>query len=392
MADAGSLVRHKLLWLIIFVSLVASSLFLSSDFLEIPYYHRQSSEVLVGVDVAFDNVTEIKLLVDEISLYTNLIVVGSTGITYNVTKLDDVCQYVVDKGLRFMIYMHPQNTTAGVIIQRQWVTDAKARWRESFLGLYAFDEPGGRQLDNSTYRVSNETATNFTDASNKFTGTLSNFFLQHAIKEIIDRDLPLFTSDYALYWFDYKAGYDTIFAEFGWNYSRQLNVALCRGAASVLGKEWGVMITWTYTQPPFLESGKRLYYDLVFAYENGAKYILVFDTNENYTHGTMKEEHLAALRDFWEYAKDNPRTASQIDERVAYVLPKDFGYGFRGPNDKIWGQWEADDLSFKISIELGSLIEKYRSNMDIIYDDELDVKNLKHYSELVFWNGTDYRP
>ncbi len=107
----------------------------------------------MGVDVAFDNVTEIKLLVDEISPYTNLIVIGSTGITYDVAKLDEVCQYVVDKGLSFMIYMHPQDTLPELGFREQWVTDAKTRWGESFLGLYAFDEPGGRQLDNSTYRV-----------------------------------------------------------------------------------------------------------------------------------------------------------------------------------------------------------------------------------------------
>jgi len=356
-----------------------------------PFSERQASEVLVGVDVAFDSVAEIELLVDEISPYTDFIVIGSTGITYDVAKLDEVCQYVVNRGLSFMIYMHPQDSIAEISVQKQWVTNAKARWGESFLGLYAFDEPGGRQLDNSEYRVSYQQADNYTDAARKFTDDLTDT-LETWIKRLIDRDLPLFTSDYALYWFDYKAGYDTVFAEFGWNYSRQLNIALCRGAASVLGKEWGVMITWTYTQPPFLESGKRLYYDLVFAYENGAKYIIVFDTNENYTHGTLKEEHLAALRDFWEYAKDNPRTASQIDERVAYVLPKDYGYGFRGPNDKIWGLWEADDFSFDISTDLGSLIEKHRSNLDIIYDDELGANKLKYYSELVFWNGTRYRP
>jgi len=389
--SARSLVGQRYVGSIVFISLVISSIFISSDYFVTPFSEIQASEVLVGVDVAFDNVAEIKLLVDEISPYTDLVVIGSTGITYDVAKLDEVCQYVVNRGLSFMIYMHPQDSIAEISVQKQWVTNAKARWGESFLGLYAFDEPGGRQLDNSEYRVSYQRADNYTDAARKFTDDLTDT-LETWIKGLIDRELPLFTSDYALYWFDYKAGYDTIFAEFGWNYSRPLNVALCRGAASVLGKEWGVMITWTYTQPPFLESGKRLYNDLVYAYENGAKYILVFDTNENYTHGTLKEEHLAALRDFWEYAKDNPRTTSQIDERVAYVLPKDFGYGFRGPNDKIWGQWEANDLSFKISTELGSLIEKYRSNMDIIYDDELGVKNLKYYSEFVFWNGTDYRP
>lgn len=306
-------------------------------------------------------------------------------------SLSSACQYVIDKGLDFMIYMHPQNTSAGIEIQRQWVTDARTRWGKSFLGLYAFDEPGGCQLDNSTLRVFYEQANNYTDAASKFTGQL-NLLLQHTIKENMDENLPLFTSDYALYWFDYEAGYDVVFAEFGWNYSRQLNVALCRGAATVQDKEWGVMITWTYTLPPHIESGEELYDDLVLAYESGAKYILVFDTNEEYTHGILKEEHIEALKQFWQYTKENPRTTNQISDRVAYVLPKDYAYGFRGPNDKIWGLWEADDFSFEISTEVGSLIDKHHNHLDIIYDDELETNDLQEYSELVFWNGTRYYP
>ena len=107
---------------------------------------------------------------------------------------------------------------------------------------------------------------------------------------------PLFTSDYALYWFDYKAGYDVLLAQFGWNYSRQLNVALCRGAATVQNKDWGVIIAWTYTDPPYIESGQELYEDLMLAYENGAKYIVVLDTNKNYTQGILEEEHLARFK------------------------------------------------------------------------------------------------
>jgi hypothetical protein len=43
------------------------------------------------------------------------------------------------------------------------------------------------------------------------------------------------------------------------------------------------------------------------------------------------------LQEFWEYARANPREINQSGDRVAYVLPKDFAYGFRGPEDKIWG-------------------------------------------------------
>ena len=144
-------------------------------------------------------------------------------------------------------------------------------------------------------------------------------------------------SDYALYWFDYKAGLSTVFAEFGWNYSRQLNVALCRGAATVQNKNWGVMIDWTYTNPPYLESGPQLLDDMKLAYDNGAKYIIIFDSNENYTQSTLQPEHLQAMQQFWQYAQANPRPSDPPSSRVAFVLPNDYGYGFRGPDDKIWG-------------------------------------------------------
>jgi len=203
-------------------------------------------------------------------------------------------------------------------------------------------------------------------------------------------DFHLFTADYALYWFDYEAGYDVVLGELGWNYSRQLNVALCRGAATIQNKEWGIMITWTYDNPPYIESGAKLYEDLKYAYENGAKYLIVFDSNKEYTQGILKQEHFEALQQFWEYAKANPRKTNQSANRVAYVLPKDFAYGFRGPNDKIWGLWEADAFSFKVSENLSKMLEQYGSKLDIIYNDGLQLDNT--YDKYIFWNGTIHNP
>jgi len=377
----------KLCLAAIFCFLLVASLFFVSGFL-ISILNNGSLDVFVGIDVAYGNVEEIKELVDEISSYTNTFVIGSTGITYNVTKLDEVCNYVYDRGMYFMIYMHPQNETEKCEEQRQWVEDARTRWGQRFLGLYAHDEPGGRQLDNATYRVIVETPANYADATEKYTSQLNNFLGDIRESPINAGNLTLFTSDYALYWFDYKGGYDVVFAEFGWNYSRQLNVALCRGAATAQNKEWGVMITWTYNHPPYLESGPELYKDMVLAYDNGAKYILVFDTNKNYTHGVLEKEHLDALKDFWNYAKNNPRKIEASSERVAYVLPKDYAYGFRGPKDKIWGFWEgADDpLSYEISVDVGKFLEDYETKLDIIYDDEIVLDAT--YSQYIFWNGT----
>jgi hypothetical protein len=337
-------------------------------------------DVFVGVDVAYDDVEGIKMLVDEISSYTNLFVIGSTGITYNVTKVDETCQYVYDKGLSFIIYTaRPPQT--------QWLEDAKNRWGDQFLGLYAFDEVGGRQLDLYEYRPVWE-ADNYTHAANQFVSNVTMALDWVTWNHTSSVNFPLFTSDYALYWFDYKAGYDVVLAQFGWNYSRELNVALCRGAATVQNKSWGAIITWTYNDTPYIESGEELYNDMILAYKNGAKYILVFDANENYTRGILKEEHLDALKQFWQYAHDNPRTSNTINDRVAYVLPKDYAYGFRGPNDKIWGLWEADAFSYELCTNLYSLMEQEGTKLDIIYEDGMEPNVTKVYNKFVFWNGT----
>jgi len=328
--------------------------------------------------VAYENLTEIKTLINEISSYTNLFVIGCTGITHKVTRLDEVCQYVYDKGLSFIVYIEGP-------FQRQWFEGAKNRWSERFLGFYFWDENGGKQLDLTKYKAVTE-ADNYTDASNQFVNRLK--FSLNYMNYTEPAFPPLFTSDYALYWFDYKAGYDVLLAQLGWNYSRQLNIALCRGAAIMQEKEWGVIIAWTYTEPPYLESGRELYYDLVLAYENGAKYIMVFDSNENYTQGILMEEHFIALKQFWHYMQNNPRENSATRNRVAYVLPKDYAYGFRGPNDKIWGLWEADNLTGQICKTLGDFMEKYGASLDIIYDEELEPDNTFGYSKLLFWNSS----
>ena len=44
---------------------------------------EESPDFFVGVDVAYDDLAAITKLIDEISPYTNLFVIGSTGITYN---------------------------------------------------------------------------------------------------------------------------------------------------------------------------------------------------------------------------------------------------------------------------------------------------------------------
>jgi len=376
--------KPKHFWIVfILASLLTGAFFLQLSLLEGVPSRGSPLSIFVGVDAAYDSLEEIKTLVDAISPYTNLFVLGSTGITHNATKLDDACQYLYDKGLSFILYTEKPFRT-------QWLETAKNKWGNQFLGFYIYDEVGGRQLDVYKWRPV-WSAVNNTHASDQFVSNITMYVKWIAHSNTGSANFSAYTSDYALYWFDYKAGYDVVFAEFGWNYSRQLNVALGRGAATAHNKEWGVMITWTYTEPPYLESGEELYDDMILAYQNGAKYIVLFDTNENYTHGTLQEDHLDALKRFWQYAEKNPRTSGTTEDRVAFVLPKDFAYGFRGPSDKIWGLWEATPFSNELCISLSSHLEEHGAKLDVIYD-EIDDYNAYPYSKIIFWNGTVLTP
>jgi hypothetical protein len=337
--------------------------------------------VFVGIDAAYAGVDEIKALVDRVSSYTNFFVVGCTGITYDQVKLEEMCHYLTDHDMKFIVYVdNPRRL--------EMIHNVTKNYEDNFMGLYYDDEQGGKQLDLFEFRWV-EDAENHTDAANQFVDGLSWWLnLESGANETLPypaSDFRLFTSDYSLYWFDYQAGYDVVFAEFGWNYSRQLNAALCRGAATVQNKEWGVIVTWTYNHPPYIESGAELYDDMVLAYENGAKYILVFDTNENYTESILTEEHFEALEDFWEYAQSHPRSDDAVEKRVAFVLPEGYGYGFRGPEDKIWGLWEDTVLSLEMSHHLGSYLDEYGINLDIIYGNKIETNET--YKKYIFWNG-----
>jgi hypothetical protein len=355
-----------------------------------PLNNSVKPEFFFGVDAVSGNVEEIKRLVDEVKPYTNLFVVGSTGITLNINKLNDVCQYIYESGLYFMIFFHLDVDIA----QSDWIKEARQKWGDHFLGLYAYDEAGGHQLDQVRPYMLVEEADNYTDAANKFVEELGKHLMNITDYPVYAGDLPLFTSDYALYWFDYQAGYDVVFSEFGWNHSRLLSVALNRGAARMQKKDWGVIITWTYRNAPYLESADELYHDMVFAYLSGAKYVVVFNRpmaseEEVSEYGILTEDHLDAMKRFWHYTQTNPQrplTLDYLPAETAYVLPKNYGWGFRG-TEKVWGLW-VDELSVKIGTDLVYLLNSHHIGLDIIYDDPKYYDRMYSYSKLYFWNGT----
>jgi hypothetical protein len=159
------------------------------------------------------------------------------------------------------------------------------------------------------------------------------------------------------------------------------------------------MITWAYNEPPYMEAGPQLYNDMVSAYENGAKYIIIFDSNKNWTHNVLTQDQFDAMKQFWQYTQENPRTGIPVSDRSAYVLPENYGDGFRSPNDTIWGLWDANynvaggssNFTSYIKMSVATLLQMFGPSLDIVYPANQIVESVG-YKNVMYWNDTRLIP
>jgi hypothetical protein len=387
------------LFLVLFILLISAAV------LPVFYFYGQSKnevsneKFFFGVTFGSNSTREAKLLVDRVKDYANLFVLASWDISINETALNEVCDYAVGAGMSVIVYFDflPFETYPWLPV---WLENAKPRWGEKFLGIYLYDEPGGNQIDSSQWqpglsaRLAMENASDYSDAANRFVTSIPNSFSWKNLKSL-NTTLQIVTSDYALYWFDYLAGYDTIFVELGWNASTTLQIALCRGAADVQGKDWGAIITWTYSEEPYIASGPEIYNEMVTAYNAGAKYVIVFDFPKypaDNEYGILSNDHFTAMEQFWDYVQtrsNGNRTTGKGE--VAFVLPKDYGWGTRRSNvmieDRIWGFWPEDNKIVIIGTNLKELLNRYGLKLDVIYDDP-QFNYAEKYSKIYLWNAT----
>ena len=141
---------------------------------------------------------------------------------------DEAFDYLFAHGLYFIPFM----TLFDYVDDPNFFQVAKERGGDHMLGMYTFDEPGGKQIDLAEHRPVDE-AKNYSDTASQFMQIVAyEGLVTFAEKFNGMNTFTIFTSDYALFWFDYSAFYNVILSEFGWNQSSQLNVALCRGAAT----------------------------------------------------------------------------------------------------------------------------------------------------------------
>lgn len=386
------------------VALLTLSLFFSvENFLPPKNQGADQSEFYVGVECGYNNVTLCKALIDKVKDSTNLFIIGSTDIVKNASLLNDVCDYAYQAGMHVSVYFSAiqnytdlgENTTlsAQSLFPMAWLKNETAKYGDRFLGAYVFDEPGGNQLDGSTEKLNSASEQNYQNVADAYVGNVSN-----KIQPYLNAGVMTYTSDYALYWFDYKAGYDVVLAELGGsNGSRQLPISLCRGAATAQGKDWGIMVTTRYDNGQILEPGPELYDDLILGYNSGAKYAVVFDyaltvspsaqemvSYQPYEYGILQDEHFEALKNFWTYIQQNPGKHGSQKADVALVVPQDLGFGFRSAEDTVWGVFEGDALSRAVWSEVNSYMNQYGDRVDIVYGDSQFISAIKmHYATVI---------
>ena len=386
---------------------------------------KADPDVYVGVAFAGNTTAEAKQLIDKVKDYTNLFIFATGGnpISTNQSAIEEICDYAVANGLSVIVNVGVKDATKpsgwNWFWQQPSLDAIKQRWTEmwgtKFLGMYYNDEPGGTQLDASwrqVYERINMTksdvpaAIDLNDIEQKLLAYVDNgtkpdnydaeadFFMQEVIahdpgfENLTAAGIPTFTSDYGLYWWDYLGGYTTMFAELGWNASIAEQIDLVKGAARLQDKDWGTIITWKYDNPPYLDSGQEIYNQMMMSYQAGAKYITIFNyPYDGGAYGTLTDEHFAAMQKFWNTITTK-HVADLSSPTAALVLPKNFGWGLRNPNDTIWGFWLTDNRTQQTALVTSKLLSYYGVSLDIVYEDSAYPVTDVNYQHVYYWNST----
>jgi len=368
--------------------------------------------IYLGVSFCGNTTAEAKLLIDKIKDYTNLFVLQSGPISLDMNMTTEICDYATSQGLNIIVYFgwfNPEYTW-----QSLWVKDAPQRYGDKFLGIYYYDEPGGIQLDydwenhftnlSNRLRRSENSSGRYQIFLDSITGYLNGTVRDYDVEAQAfisymqhDRDLLFlkensitsYVSDYALFWWDYLGGYDIVLAQLGNNASIIQEIDLIKGAAHLQDKDWGAIVTWKYTEAPYLDSGEEIYQQLSLAYQAGAKYLVIFDypTIENNPYGVLTEDHFEALQKLWSDIHSGKASIKPLSHvEAVLVLPQNYGWGMRHVEDRIW-LWGSDEHSATIWDISQKLIDLYGINLDIVYDDP-QFSITDKYNTIYYWNQT----
>ena len=353
-----------------------------------------------GISFCGNTAEEAKLLIDRVKDYTNLFVLQSGPVSENETATNEICQYAIDAGLDIVVYFGDLNPRVlqrklevdgkDVVWRTSWINTATEKYGDSLLGVYYYDESGGIWLD----KIQESNTSRFIDPDYDSLAELFTAFLPRDLgyQGLRNNSINVFASDYALYWFDYKMGYDTIFAQIGWNHTTEQDIGLIRGAATLQNESWGTIITWKYNEAPYLDTAENIYNQMKLSYESGADYIVVFNYPtypEDNLYGIMTDAHFDAMKQFWNnYVTNNNVAKGETQAEAVLVLPQNYGWGMRSLNDTIWGLFGPDEKSEQIWTISRQLLEHYGTALDIVYDDPEYPIPEGLYEKVYYWNQT----
>lgn len=382
----------------------------------------------VGIAFAGNTSAQAKAQIDRAKGYMNLFVLdtGRSDLSRNQTAVIEICDYAVANGLSVILNLGISNPHQNDSVRWFWdqpLQEVKQnwtqRWGNKFLGVYDSDEPGGIQLDgdwkawyarygerlnqmkhpamDSLYQIYQKMLAAHNGSLPQDYTLEADFFINDVLIEgdpglvaLNAAGIRTFTSDYGLYWFDYLGGYDVMLAQIGWNVSIAQQLALIKGAARLQEKEWGAIITWKYQGHPFLDTGDEIYYQMLSAYQAGADYIMIFDYSkdlEGNSDVAMIDDHYLALERFW--TDINTKEFIDLsDPEAVLVLPPNYGWGMRNPDDTIWGFWGTDEKTTQIATIMSMLLAKYGASLDIVYDDPAYPVANGGYKYIYYWNTT----
>ena len=93
--------KYAILAAVLLIVLISLSLFLTVNVFSEQTSTKQTSTrpFYVGVEFAYGNqFSQLEALVDQVKNYTNLFVIGSVGLTFNKSALDESCDYIFNAG------------------------------------------------------------------------------------------------------------------------------------------------------------------------------------------------------------------------------------------------------------------------------------------------------
>lgn len=121
--------------------------------------------------------------------------------------------------------------------------------------------------------------------------------------------------------------------------------------------------------------------------KQGLNTSLFFDypSIEGNPYGILTDDHFEALQKLWQDI-NNPAVPQDSKAEAVLVLPKNYGWGMRRVDDRVW-LWGPDEKCQQIWDISRKLLDQYGINLDIVYDDPQFPVDGK-YDKVYLWNQT----